>query len=592
MRTNTKKLVATLLVVAMVVALVSVSALAAPASGKQFKGYTIIGDSITSGYSVEKDPNWDANLVPQDIDYGILANMVAAPEGYYSVQDVEALRQMGGGTTYRVHGAYPDLVANGLGYQLPNDSPASYADLENQGYYNLSLPGLRTVEVREMLDPDYHGDDISQEIWDIVQKDGKQVMMDKAREYIKNSDVLTINIGSNDVAINCFIRALKVMDAAGADTQSLNYIRAAVAAGDFGTATSYLFEAAKLLGVFPAAAAAYMQGLMSGLGTFTENWDPIIKSIYAINPDIKIYAVGFFNPFKNFHITDLGDEYFLRIGHALDILLQTMNVYVTQLSAYKDTYTYVDIFDTEPIGMGTLLTGLIDGTYFKYILFTVHPTNEGHKFIASQILKAMQADPPANPEPVNPQPTQPVVTGKYIDVKDGDWFKTFVDYVSDRGIMTGVTDNTFEPNSNLTRAQVATILYALEGKPGNDTNAFADVAPNSWYYDPVNWCASKGIVAGTGNGTFEPNRDVTREELATMLRSYAAYLGGDVNSASDISGFADASSVSAWAQQPVQWAVAKGLMSGRPGNMIAPQGTATRAEMAVMMKNFCEAYGK
>ena len=85
---------------------------------------------------------------------------------------------------------------------------------------------------------------------------------------------------------------------------------------------------------------------------------------------------------------------------------------------------------------------------------------------------------------------------------------------------------------------------------------------------------------------------MTREELATMLRSYAAYLGGDITSAADISGFADAGSVSAWAQQPVQWAVAKGLMSGRPGNMIAPQGTATRAEMAVMMKNFCEAYGK
>lgn len=588
MRTSTKKLCAVLLVVAMVAGIMSVSALAAPASGKQFKGYTIIGDSITSGYSVEKDPVWDANLQPVDIDYGILANMVAAPEGYYSVQEVEALRKLGGGTTYRVHGAYPDLVADGLGYKMPDDSAASYADLENQGYYNLSLPGLRTVEVREMLDPTYNGDDISQEIWDIVQKDGKEVMKKKAREYIANSDVLTINIGSNDVAINCFIRALKVMDAAGADTQSLNYIRAAVAAGDYGTATSYLFEAAKLLGVFPAAAAAYMQGLMSGLGTFTQNWDPIIKAIRDINPDVKIYAVGFFNPFKNFHITDLGDEYFLRIGHALDVLMQTMNIYITQLASVKDEYTYVDIFDTEPIGMGTLLTGLIDGTYFKYILFTVHPTNEGHKYIASQILKAMEADPPASSD----DETTPAVTGRYVDVQDGDWYKSFVDYVSDRGIMTGVTSNTFEPNSNLTRAQVATILYALEGKPENTNDAFNDVTPGSWYYDAVNWCASKGIVAGTGNGAFEPQRDVTREELATMLRSYAAYFGGDTAARADISGYADAASVSSWATESVQWAVAKGLISGRPGNLIAPQGTATRAEMAVMMKNFCEAFGK
>ena len=590
MRTSSKKLLAILLVVAMTVSVIGVSAMAEPVSTtKQFKGYTIIGDSITSGYSVEKDPNWDANLVPKDIDYGILANMVASPEGYYSVQDVEALRQMGGGTTYRVHGAYPDLVADGLGYVMPDDSEASYRALESNGYYNLSLPGLRSCEVREMVDPSYHGDDISQDIWDIVQKDGKEVMMQKAEEYIKNSDVMTINIGSNDVAINCFIRALKVIDQAGADTQALNYIRAAVALGDYATATSYLMEAAKLLGVFPLAAAAYLQGLATGLTTFTENWDPIIQNIKRINPDIKIYAVGFNNPFKNFHITDLGDEYWLRIGHALDILLQTMNVYVTQLSSQKDQYTFVKTWDSEPIGMGTLVTGLIDGTYFKYILFTVHPTNAGHRYIADQILQAIKDDPftPAE-EPVNP----PAPTGRYVDVNDGDWFKIFVDYVSNRGIMTGVTDTTFEPYSNLTRAQVATIIYALEGKPANSNNTFSDVAPNAWYYDAVNWCASQGIVAGVGNGNFDPNRNVTREELATMLRSYAAYFGGDTSASADLSGYNDAASVSAWATESVSWAVAKGLMSGRPGNLLAPQGTASRAEMAVMMKNFCEAFGK
>ena len=590
MRTSIKKLLAILLVVAMTVSVIGVSVFAEPTSTtKQFKGYTIIGDSITSGYSVEKDPNWDANLVPKDVDYGILMNMVASPEGYYSVQDVEALRQLGGGTTYRVHGAYPDLVADALGYVMPDDSAASYAALESNGYYNLSLPGLRSCEVREMVDPSYHGDDISQDIWDIVQKDGKEVMFQKAEEYIKNSEVMTINIGSNDVAINCFIRALKVIDQAGADTQALNYIRAAVALGDYATATSYLLEAAKLLGVFPLAAAAYLQGLATGLTTFTENWDPIIKNIKRINPDIKIYAVGFNNPFKNFHITDLGDEYWLRIGHALDILLQTMNVYVTQLSSQKDQITFVKTWDAEPIGMGTLVTGLIDGSYFKYILFTVHPTNAGHRYIADQILQAMKDDPfNTSEEPINPGTS----TGRYTDVNEGDWCYDFIEYVSNRGIMTGMTQTTFEPYSNLTRAQVATILYALEGKPGNSNNAFGDVASNAWYFDPVNWCATQGIVAGTGNGNYEPNRNVTREELATMLRGYAAYIGGDTESAADISGFNDASSVSSWATGPISWAVAKGLMSGRPGNLIAPQGTASRAEMAVMMKNFCEVFGK
>ena len=598
MSLKAKRIVSMVLIVAMTVALLSVSAVAAPAT-KQFKGYTIFGDSITSGYSVEKEGNWDANLQPVEIDYGILSDLVPGPETHYSVQEIEGLRKLTDGVTYRVHGSYPDLIANGLGYQMPDDSAASYADLLNQGYYNLSLPALRSVEVRMMLDPSYAGDDISSDIWNIVQKDGYTLMQQKAKEYIAKSDVVTLSIGSNDVAVNCFIRALKVIEAAGADTQTLNHIRAAVAVGDYGTATSYLFEAAKFFAVFPAAVAAYIQGALTGSATFFQNWDVIVSKIHEINPNAKVYAVGFYNPFRNFHVTDLGDEYWLGLGHFFDGLLQSMNIFINSIASTKDTYTYVDVFDVEVIGMGTLLTGLIDGSYFKYILFDVHPTNKGHQQIAERVLKAMQADQPAPtpvPEPVEPgqpdQPDQPVVTGKYVDVPDTEWCKTFVDYVSDRGIMTGVTNTTFEPYSNLTRAQVATILYALEGKPDNTFNQFNDVVETAWYFAPVNWCAAHGIVVGTGNGNYEPNRDVTREELVTILRSYADYLEQDVSATADISGFADAASVQSWSQEPVQWAVATGLISGRPGNLIAPQGTASRAEMAVIMKNFCETYGK
>lgn len=588
------------LIVAMTAALLSVSALAAPTT-KQFRGYTIFGDSITSGYSVEKEGNWDANLQPVDIDYGILSDLVPCPDTHYSVQDIEGLRKLTDGVTYRVHGSYPDLVADGLGYKMPNDSVESYADLLNQGYYNLSLPGLRSVEVRMMLDPGYAGDDISSDLWGIVQKDGYPLMQQKAREYIAKSDIVTLSIGSNDVAVNCFIRALKVIEAAGADTQTLNHIRAAVAVGDYGTASSYLFEAAKFFAVFPAAVAAYIQGALTGSATFFQNWDVIVSKIHEINPNAKVYAVGFYNPFRNFHVTDLGDEYWLGLGHFFDILLQSMNIFIHSVASTKDTYTYVDVFDVDVIGMGTLITGLIDGSYFKYILFDVHPTNKGHQQIAERVLKAMQADqtnPTPTPEPStepseNPSPSpDPVVSGRYTDVPDTEWCKTFVDYVSDRGIMTGVTDTTFEPYSKLTRAQVATILYALEGKPENTANQFGDVAPTAWYYAPVNWCATNGIVVGTGNGNYEPQRDVTREELVTILRSYADYLGADTSASADISGFADAASVQPWSQEPVQWAVATGLISGRPGNLIAPQGTASRAEMAVIMKNFCETFGK
>ena len=178
-------------------------------------------------------------------------------------------------------------------------------------------------------------------------------------------------------------------------------------------------------------------------------------------------------------------------------------------------------------------------------------------------------------------------TAAYTDVDHNGWYHTFVDYVVEKGLMTGTTATTFEPDANLTRAQVATILYAMEGKPAVQTSAgFRDVHDGDWFAGPVNWCASNGIVAGMGDGSFGPNNNVTREQLATMLRSYASYKGKDVSAQGDLSGFADASSVSSWAGESIAWAVGAGLISGRDGGMLAPQGTATRAEAATMFCKF------
>ena len=168
------------------------------------------------------------------------------------------------------------------------------------------------------------------------------------------------------------------------------------------------------------------------------------------------------------------------------------------------------------------------------------------------------------------------------------WYHGPVDYVLNRHIMTGTSATTFEPNSNLTRAMVCTILYAMEGKPAALSSAgFSDVSAGDWFVNPVIWAAANNVVAGMGDGTFAPNANVTREQLATILRSYAVYKGKDVTPNGSLNGFADVADISFWATENITWAVGAGIITGKPGNLVDPKGTATRAEAATMFKQFC-----
>lgn len=390
----TKKLVSVLLSLALMVGVLAtffVSSNAEDGNTPQFKGYTIIGDSITAGMGLKKSSSWDASLKPANVDYQILSDMVNVPAGYYGVDDIEALRKLAGGITYRVHDSYPDIVGNAIGIKIEDDTKASYKKLEEQGYYNLSLPGVRTHEIRKMLDPTFQGDAYTDEIFGICNPAGYEKLHNKAVEYIENSELVTVACGSNDVALNCIIRALHAIydDNIPIDVEQL--VLSLVAQGRLPEAVSELSGLAKIVGKAPLAAAAYLQGLAEGSLTFFQNWDAIISSIYNINPKAKIVALGFYNPFKTFAITDYGDENFLRIGHLLDVLLGALDLHVTTLASTRSLYTYVNIWDTEVIGIMPLAPNLFND-YFRYILFNVHPTNGGHKYIADRIIKALQGD--------------------------------------------------------------------------------------------------------------------------------------------------------------------------------------------------------
>ena len=148
-------------------------------------------------------------------------------------------------------------------------------------------------------------------------------------------------------------------------------------------------------------------------------------------------------------------------------------------------------------------------------------------------------------------------------------------------------DKTFAPDLTLTRAMLAVILYARAGEPAvTAENKFSDVPTGQWYTNAVIWAAENGIVAGCGDGTFRPDAAVTRAQAAVMLCGFAAFSGDDVTARADLSAFGDAADVPSWAQAELQWTVARQLIVGRDGKLLAPNDAVTRAEMASILSAY------
>ena len=173
---------------------------------------------------------------------------------------------------------------------------------------------------------------------------------------------------------------------------------------------------------------------------------------------------------------------------------------------------------------------------------------------------------------------------RFDDVAKSAWYYKAVEYVAENGIMSGVSAREFAPNAGFSRAMLAQTLYAMSGKPTvKAEGTFADVAANAWYADAVNWAAEKGYVSGVGDGKFAPDASITREQMALILYRYA---GSPDASGMVLREFADGDSVSAYAVDAIRWAVHEGLISGMENNTLAPQGTATRAQVAQILMNF------
>jgi len=180
----------------------------------------------------------------------------------------------------------------------------------------------------------------------------------------------------------------------------------------------------------------------------------------------------------------------------------------------------------------------------------------------------------------------------FKDLDKKQWYHDGVHYCIEKGYMNGMSANTFEPNTNLSRAMVVVLLYRIAGSPEVTGECpFKDVAKGQWYYDAVVWATQNGIANGMSATQFAPMASVTREQTAAFMYRYANFVGRDTSARAELSDFPDANNISAYALEPFSWAVASGLINGSSENgktYLMPVGTTTRAQYASIIYRFLE----
>ena len=209
----------------------------------------------------------------------------------------------------------------------------------------------------------------------------------------------------------------------------------------------------------------------------------------------------------------------------------------------------------------------------------------GHNYKDGACTRCGAKDPSYKPD------DKPVETIEFSDVSPAAWYAGAVDYAVSNKLMNGMGGGKFEPNGSMTRAMLVTVLWRYAGSPAEGTNGFSDVPNGDWYTQAVAWASKNGVVNGVGNGRFDPNGKITREQMAVILFRYANQQGINTGKRGDFGKFADANKVSSYAVDALQWAVAEGIVGGSSEGgklLLNPQGNATRAEVATILMRFLE----
>ena len=525
-RTPAVRLLALLLAVVMLGGLLVIGAQAANASNvKQYKHYVCIGDSIAAGYGSYARDVRGFEIVPAAY-HSHVANATGASVAslaHTGMRTVEVRWLLD--DAYSASQEAIDLRAmyfNGLHDILnwmemtkknPNDPLlARYAD-KNSEYY--IRPNTRAT-----LAP--------------YTKDGAFGFKYYFRQNIAKADLCTVALGLNDI----FLYALK-QTAAELDNPGMNLV---------------------------TEVAEFLRYMSIGQNAFKTNWAPLINAIKSYNPNIEIVVVGMYNPFSK--VKAFSSAELVPIGKAADVMVNSLNSYMKQQASVLG-YKYADVTQT-PIDD---TVPFADPTFFDEIVKDCHPTAEGHKYMADQILSVLPTRGQSDPVPVSSDLP-------FYDVRTNDWFYNDVAYCYRAGLMNGMSPTLFGPNDTTTRAMVVTVLYRMANSPdvSSISGSFSDVERGSWYEDAVKWAKSWGVVEGTSPTTFSPYAQITREQMVTMLYRYAGarVSGGSLN-------FTDAYRISSYARPAVVWAVQNNIVGGMGDGTFNPQGYATRAQLAKVL---------
>ena len=171
-----------------------------------------------------------------------------------------------------------------------------------------------------------------------------------------------------------------------------------------------------------------------------------------------------------------------------------------------------------------------------------------------------------------------------MDLDGGTWYFEYVKKAFYRDLFNGVKFYQFKPEDVMTRAMLVTVLWRYAGQPEAKSADFTDVVQGMWYSQAVAWAAEQGIVNGVGNGKFDPNGVVTREQLATILYRYDY----DATGTDTLPPFVDSDQISTYALRPMNWAISVGLINGVGGGRLAPKNTATRAQIATILARYLQ----
>ncbi len=510
---------------------------------RDYEYYMCVGDSIAAGYALTKDGS-ELILDQETDDY----TTVYDPDYIYQGYDFAA-----------VPTAYHSLVAEALDAEL----------------LQCARSGLRAVEFRYFLEGVFNEYDETL-YWDNTwfDTDGNGFTLedlDRINAYVnypekvKQADIMSINVGSNDV-LSLALNMVVLRMTSNTTDPTLQSIKDFLDnGGSIGQAFIKLIEYAETVGMLADVIKILTETLDKTYDQFVVNFDACMEKIYELNPDITVIGVGVYNPFSHFRLSSDSD---LDLTALIQPTINKINNFIKSYEGGKLEYYYADVIGTELFSMS-----LDERYFFAYMLIKVHPTLAGHRYMAEQILSVIpEADLP------------------FVDVPKGYWCYDDVKYCYNNGLMKGVIATTFEPDSVMTRGMVATVLYRINGSPDVSglNHHFSDVADGRYCTDAVIWAYNSGVIMGYNDGSFKPDQFISREEFAAMLYRYAcAFAGVDPNASWPmLVQYVDAGKVDSFAKPAMRWAVANGIIKGTTLTTLDPDGDCTRAQCAVMLARF------